>query len=375
MPWFDAHLDLACLALCGRDMLAEPARAGGPWQPAGLTLRSLREGRVVACMGTIFTEVGGEDEPISYPAGDADAARRAGVRQLGVYRDWADKGLISIVSGGVSGAAFPPRRVSPVHVPPEQETENSGPRDPRLSLLILMEGADPIRDPDDLAWWTERGVRAVGLAWARGSRYAGGNTEQRGLTRLGRELLRELDRLGVVHDLSHLSDAACDELLSHTDARVMASHSNCRAITDPSNARHLTDGVIREIARRGGVIGMNLYSKFLRRGAGEHDRAALRDVVAHADRIAGLVGHARCIGLGSDMDGGFSAAALPRGIDSPRDYPLIAQALRGAGWSEADAGAFEWENWARFWRLEPHGGKNLGDRGGRGEERGEARRG
>lgn len=332
MRWFDAHLDLACLAALGRDMEAEPARAGGPWQPATLTLRSMHEGNVRACMGTIFTEAGGEDAPVSYPVGDAQAAHAAGVRQLDIYHEWVARGLIEVVSAGPGNAG-----VLPV----------------RLSLFILMEGADPIREPAELAWWAARGVRAVGLAWARGTRYAGGNSETRGLTGLGRDLIREIDRLGLVHDLSHLSDAACDELLTITPARVIASHSNCRALLDP-NQRHLRDETIREIARRGGVVGLNLVRNFIRGGldrADPNDRPSINDAIAHVEHVCDLAGHRRSVGMGSDLDGGITGHDLPRGIDSPCDFSRLAEALAARGWSDADVRGFAWGNWARFWGL------------------------
>lgn len=323
MHWFDAHLDLACLALCGRDMQRDPGDAGGPWLPGGLTLASMREGKIVACLGTIFTEVDGTDAPIAYLAGDVNAAHEAGVRQVEVYDGWARGGLIDL---GPAGQA-------------------------PIRLIILMEGADPIRDPGELGWWASRGVGAVGLAWARGSRYAGGNTESRGLSGEGRALVDEIDRLDLVHDLSHLSDASCDELLARARGRVIASHSNCRALLAGNNARHLRDETLAEIGRRGGVVGINLFSRFLRDGVDESGRAGIDDVVRHAERICAVMGHRRGVGLGSDMDGGFSAARLPDGIDRPADYARIGEALSRAGWSDAEVGGFAWGNWARFFGL------------------------
>ncbi len=93
MTWFDAHLDLACLAVNGRDMLAPLDEINGPrakrpvgvWPPAGVTLDSLRAGGVPRVLGTIFTETNG-DGPEGYPAGDAEAAHEVGLRQLRVYR-------------------------------------------------------------------------------------------------------------------------------------------------------------------------------------------------------------------------------------------------------------------------------------------------
>src|SRR6185295_7293415 len=92
--WFDAHLDLACLAENGRDMTRGLADCGGPWPPPTLTFVSMAQGGVGACLGTIFTEADGDDEA-RYPAGDAEAAHAAGVRQLQRYESWQREGVIA----------------------------------------------------------------------------------------------------------------------------------------------------------------------------------------------------------------------------------------------------------------------------------------
>ena len=238
-------------------------------------------------------------------------------------------------------------------VVPEPVAERRA-RDGRLCLGVLIECADPIRTPDELGWWVERGVVAVGMAWSQGSRYAGGNaTPGRGLTDLGRELAKACDALGVAHDFSHLSQRACDELLQVAEGPVMASHSNCRGLFskgEASNERHLSDETIRAIGERDGVIGVNLVSNFLREGldkdAGE--RATIDDVVAHVERICEVMGRRDGVAIGTDMDGGFSAAWLPQGIDTPRDLEKVAGALRERGWSDEDLEGFRFGNWARF---------------------------
>src|SRR5438128_424675 len=95
MHWFDAHLDLAYLAVCGRDMTAAPEVAGGPDLPGCVTLPSLAAGNVRACLGTVFTELGGKN-PASYPEGDATAAHRAGLAQIATYQSWAERGHVSL---------------------------------------------------------------------------------------------------------------------------------------------------------------------------------------------------------------------------------------------------------------------------------------
>ncbi|MCE7973526.1 MAG: hypothetical protein DYG92_04255 [Leptolyngbya sp. PLA1] len=368
--WFDAHLDLAYLAVSGRDLAKPlgglPSGAEGPHPPAAVTLPSLADGRVRFALATIFTEPRGADapalEPFEYREGDPEGAHRRGRAQLEVYLTLAERGLLSIdlpqalltpagtglTRGGMGVGEFEPH-------PPDRAAARLA-RLPGLHVGLLMENADPIRDPGELAWWVQRGVCAVGLAWVRGSRYAQGNGAEAGpgpgLSPLGRDLAREMDRLGVLHDASHLSDRALHDLLELTPARVIASHSNCRALLarpdDPRNLqRHLTDAAIREIARRGGVIGVNLYSSFLLRGSPQDQRARIDDVLAHVQRVCELTGSHLHVGLGSDADGGFSATRLPAGIDRPADLWRLADALRRAGWPPAHIEDFAWRNWCR----------------------------
>lgn len=364
LTWFDGHLDLAYLAVNGRAMTGGLEPSAGPHAPAACTLGSLRDGRVGLCLGTIFTEVGGTG-PEGYAAGDFKRAFAVGRAQLEVYLTWRDQGTIALdlrsalraVSG--VGEVRAGMGVSSVRALSAAAARARLPRTAAgLRVGILMENADPIRSPDDVAWWVERGLVAVGLAWARSSRYAGGNTTREGLTDVGRELVRALDAHRVVHDASHLSERAFDDLCAATPRVVIASHSNARTITDPSgaNQRHLTDDQIRAIAARGGVIGINLFSAFLRPGLSESGRADIVDVVRHIEHIAEIAdaapgsagGRGRAhVALGSDMDGGFSAARLPSGIDTPSDLMRIAEALRSRGWSDAEIADFACGNWLR----------------------------
>jgi membrane dipeptidase len=357
LPWFDAHLDLAMLAVSGRDMLGSTQAASTPDFKAGLTLPALVEGTVKLCLGTIFTEPGGTG-PEGYPVGDPERAYIVGRAQLEAYLTWRDTNIIALdrfaplrttaglgeIRGGMGVAEAVP-------LSPAQRLARL-PTSPPIHLGILMENADPIRSPQELSWWKDRGLVAVGLCWATPSRYATGNRSapgEGGLTPAGREMVREMDRLSIIHDASHLSDASFNDLCEATEKLIIASHSNCRAITDPTglNQRHISDAQIKEIARRGGVIGINLFSLFLRPDCAPADRATIREVIAHIEHVCDLTGSRAHIGLGSDMDGGFSADRLPEGINTPDDYRLIAEALRARNWPDADIAAFAAGNWLR----------------------------
>ncbi len=350
-PWFDAHLDLAYLAVSGRDMtrtlrdLERPKNRAlaGPHPPCSVTLPSLRAGGVCDVLGTIFTEAGGNG-PVAYPMGDGEAAHETGLRQLRCYHNW-------VHDAGVRLTRFDDRVGSQRDTDAAPSAYGGSTRthtEQTVSIGILMENADPIRSPDELGWWVERGVIAIGLSWAVQSRYAGGNSTGTGLTDLGRGMIDAMDALGVVHDLSHLSQNATDEMLERAKGPVMASHSNCRALLGGENERHLTDPTIKEIASRDGVIGLNLCAPFVRHTIQKGDRPSIDDALRHVEHICELVGHRRCVGLGSDLDGGFSADHLPDGIDAPEDFEKLASGLAERGWSDDDVNGFAHANWTSF---------------------------
>ncbi|MHC4414771.1 MAG: dipeptidase [Planctomycetota bacterium] len=322
MPWVDGHLDLAYLALCGRDLCVPcPDPAEGC-----VTLPELRDAGVEIAFATIFTEPdeAGKDHPCSYPAGDdLDAAEAAGRRQLVTYRQLEGRGEITFVRSRHDL---------------EHDAGGSG-----LKIVLLMEGADPIRNPEQAPRWFEDGVRIVGMTWAMGTRYAGGNRAPGPLSAAGVELVRALDEAGIAHDASHLADEALDGLLAAARGPVIATHSNCRALAG-DDQRHLRDDQIRAIGERRGVIGLNLFSRFLVK----EGQATIADCVEHVQHAAEVMGHRRGVGLGSDMDGGFGPGDLPVGLDHPRKLDALAEALRDAGWPDEDVEGFCCANWRHF---------------------------
>ena len=322
LPWIDGHLDIAYVALNGRD-LTRPC----PDPAAGcISLPDLQAGRVAIAFATLYTQpVERADEcPCNYPAADAQAAHAAAGRQLELYRALERDGQLSIL-----------------HEPPAQLSPADPPR-----IVLLMEGADPIRSPEDVAAWAEAGLRLVGLTWALGTRYAGGNARPGPLTGAGRELVAALDERGLIHDVSHLCDESFDGLLACARGPIVATHSNARAVIGGDNQRHLHDDQIRAIAARDGVIGLNLFSKFLVTGR----RATIRDCVEHVLHICQIMGHTRGVALGSDADGGFAPPQMPDGLEHPRHYPRLLEALAAAGFDAEALRGFAYENWLRLLR-------------------------
>lgn len=315
--WIDGHLDLASLAVEGRDLTlpcSDPSKGC-------ISLPDLAESPIRTIFGTIFTApAAGDqtDDPCEY-ASPKDAFD-VGVRQLNIYEHLAKEGAITLLKD-------------------QLELPATG-----LGVWILMEGADPIRSPEDVRWWYDRGVRMVGLTWSRGTRYAGGNACKHGLTPEGRELVGALDEIGMVHDLSHCSDQAVDDLFNLTSGGIVATHSNSRTVLKSENQRHLRDDHARELFARGGVVGLNLYGTFLAEGR----RATIDDCVEHVLHFCELAGNRSQVALGSDYDGGFTPTSLPRGLEHPRELATLLTALANAGFSDKDIRGFALENWLNY---------------------------
>ena len=178
-----------------------------------------------------------------------------------------------------------------------------------------MEGADPILHPIS---WRIGGTPACGCSASAHygpGRYAGGTATELGLTELGPPLLAEMERLGIVLDLTHCSDQAFWQALEHYSGPVIASHNNCRALVP--HQRQFTDEQIRAIIARDGVIGAALDAWMIKpawvigpRHIASNPIVTLSDVVDHIDHICQLAGNSRHVALGTDLDGGLRARTI-----------------------------------------------------------------
>lgn len=217
-----------------------------------------------------------------------------------------------------------------------------------IPFILLIEGADVFRSPEDVGEWYARGLRMVGLAW-RKNRMAGGTGHPGPISSEGLAIVRAMNELGIIHDISHLAEQAFWDLMEHGAGPVCASHSNCRAIV-PGD-RQISDEMIRAIVSRGGVIGINFYDEFLiPPGEYKKRKCAMSDVIAHAKHLCDVIGDAQHVALGTDMDGGVGRDDIPRELTTSADLPRIAEHLSAAGFGDADVRAIMGENWMRFFR-------------------------
>lgn len=219
-----------------------------------------------------------------------------------------------------------------------------------VGLVILMEGADPIEEPAQVAQWYDRGVRIIGPAWSA-TRYAGGTGEPGPLTSLGHRLLGEMALLHMILDLSHMAEQAYLEAIDSFPGPTIASHSNPRKFI-PSD-RGLSDEMIHLLAQRDGVIGIVPFNRFLKPEWNTGDPRHLvstQFVVDAIDYVAQLTGSSSCVGLGTDFDGGFGAESIPCEMDTIADLHLISDLLSSRGYSDTDIEQIMCTNWLRVLR-------------------------
>lgn len=219
---------------------------------------------------------------------------------------------------------------------------------PPVGLVILMEGAEGVRNVDELPEWWQGGVRLIGPAWT-GTRFCGGTREPGPLTGEGRLLLEGMADAGFVLDLSHMDVLSALESLDRYPGRVIASHANPLAMVPGTESnRFLPDEVIEGLIARDGVIGMVPYNLFLEanwvRGM-RRELVSLEKAAAHIDFICQMAGDARHVGIGSDFDGGFGWQHVPHEVDTIADLQMLASLLSDKGYGDADIAAIFGQNW------------------------------
>lgn len=196
-------------------------------------------------------------------------------------------------------------------------------RDRRLAVILSVENASAVEeDVANVDRLYARGIRIMSLTWNHSNRAADGALEQRngGLTPFGREVLARMQALGIVVDVSHLSERSFWDVLGATRGPIVATHSNAAGLTP--HARNLTDDQLRAIAQRGGVVGVNFYPPFT-------GGPSLVRVLDHIDYMVKVMGVDH-VGLGSDFDG-FSQRV--RGLEDVSKLPNLTAGLLGRGYS------------------------------------------
>lgn len=219
-----------------------------------------------------------------------------------------------------------------------------------ISGIMHMEGAEAIGpDLDALYLYHDMGLRSLGPVWSRPTVFGHGvpfafpsspDTGE-GLTPAGRDLVKLCNRLKIMIDLSHITEAGFWDVAATSDAPLVATHSNAHAITPSS--RNLTDRQLAAIRESGGMVGLNYATSFLRRDGGQSADMGWEDVLAHLDHLLEHLGEDH-LGLGSDFDG----ATVPQGITDVAGQQNLVEAMRAHGYGEALLRKICHQNWFRL---------------------------
>ncbi len=344
---FDGHLDLSMNSLeWNRDLeltVSEIREIEADMTQKGrgcgtTTFPEMRHGEVMLSLATVISRTQRPGNPMSGVAcQEISYAKAQG--QLAYYRVLESQGKVQMLGDWPALESY---------LQLCQEDPEKAP----LGFILSMEGADPIVWPEQVESWWEDGLRVVSISHYGVSAYAYGTGTEGGLTELGKPLLQAMDQVGMILDLTHLSDQAFWEALEIFQGPVLASHNNCRALVPDS--RQFTDEQVKVIIERNGVIGAALDAWMLYpgwiKGETSNTVVSLQAVADHIDHICQLAGNVNHAAIGSDLDGGYGTEQCPYDLDTIADLQKIPDLLRGMGYSEEDIRQIMNGNWIRFFR-------------------------
>ncbi len=227
-------------------------------------------------------------------------------------------------------------------------------RDKPVGYILSLEGADSLVNISYLEKAYAYGLRALGPAHYGEGRYAGGTGTEDGFSADGKLLLKEMDSLKMILDVTHLTDLGFSQAMEIYKGPVWASHHNCRALV--KNQRQLTDDQIRILIDRGSVIGGVLDAWMLTedwiRGVSipKARGTDLNSLIDNYDHICQIAGNANHIAIGSDLDGAFGTEQSPYDLDTIADLQKLPDLLKNRGYSDADISNIMHGNWLRFLR-------------------------
>ena len=306
---FDCHLDLSMNATewnrdltlpigkireLEKDLFDKPDRGNAP-----VCLPELIKGNIGLCVATLISRYVKPNNPLpGWNSPEQAWAHAQG--QLAWYRTMEDKGEMVQISDVKSLVK---------HI--EKWNNNSI---KKIGYILSLEGADSIINIDYLHNLYDEGLRAIGPAHYGPGTYAFGTGSSGGIGKKGKELLKEIEKLNLILDVTHLCDQSFWETLDNYNGNLWASHSNTRTIVP--DERQFSDDQIKELIKRGAVIGMAFDAWMMipkwERGISNpvQKKLLIENIVDHIDHICQLTGSSNHIGLGSDLDGGFGKEQL-----------------------------------------------------------------
>ena len=345
---FDGHLDLAMNAMeWNRDLrwsLAEirESEAGMTDKPdrakGTVSLPSMREGNIGICIATqIGRYVKRGNNLTGWRSPEQAWANTQG--QLAWYRAMEEAGeMVQIRTSNDL------EKHLQLWQNPQENTA--------VGYILSLEGADSIISMRYLEKAYDYGLRAIGPAHYGPGTYANGTDSSGGIGIKGRELLKEMEKLGIILDATHLCDESFRDAMDIYNGPILASHNNCRVFV-PHN-RQFSDDQITELANRDAVIGVALDAWMMVPGwvRGKSDPKAmgvsLKLMINNIDHICQLTGNSRHAAIGSDLDGAFGKEQCPYDLDSIADLQKVPDKLTEIGYSVSDVQNILSNNWVRF---------------------------
>jgi membrane dipeptidase len=229
-----------------------------------------------------------------------------------------------------------------------EEPNNTKP----IGYILSLEGADSIVSLDYLERAYHNGLRAVGPAHYGPGRYANGTDATGNLNQAGKDLLKEMEKLNIILDATHLCDDAFWDALKIFKGPVWASHNNCRALVNHN--RQFSDDMIKALVEIGAVIGGALDAWMMvpdwkrQISTPKEMNCSLEKMIDHFDHICQLAGNALHIGIGTDLDGAFGKEQCPFDLETIEDLNVIPGLLAKRGYTQTDINNVMHGNWLRF---------------------------
>jgi membrane dipeptidase len=349
---FDAHLDLSMNAMeWNRDLRwsvgeireSEQSLSDKPDRGNGtVSFDALRKGNIGLVVGTQIARFSTERKSMPGASWNSQAQAWAQTQgQLAWYRVMEEEGHLTQITNLAE---------LDNHLDAWKKDSENRP----IGLIRSLEGADSIISFEHLQRAYDGGLRAVGPAHYGPGVYAQGTDATGGLGQKGRDLLKEMERLNIILDASHLCDDSFWEAMDHFSGPVWASHSNCRALVNHN--RQFSDEQLKTLIDRGAVIGTVFDAWMLKEGwvrresTPESAGVSLQTVADHIDHICQLAGNANHVGIGSDLDGAFGTEQCPKEIDTITDLQKLTGVFESRGYTGEEILNICSANWIRFLR-------------------------
>lgn len=221
-----------------------------------------------------------------------------------------------------------------------------------IGYILTLEGADSLIDLSYLEKAYNYGLRALGPGHYGPGRYANGTDSSGRLNAMGVDLLKEMERLNIILDMTHLNDDAFWHALEVFSGNLWASHNNCRVFVDHN--RQFSDEMIKAIIKREGVIGVALDAWMMVpnwvRGTStpKGTNCNLEIIANNIDHICQMAGNTKHVGIGSDLDGAFGKEQIPYDLETIADLQKILNILSERGYQEEDINKIAHQNWVDF---------------------------